>query len=69
MYAAADNAVVLPGHTRVDAAAFYRVSERLRLQLNVENLTDREHYASAHNNNNITPGTPRAWYLGLRMAF
>lgn len=69
MYAAADNAVLLPGYTRVDAAAFYRVSERLRLQLNVENLTDREHFASAHNNNNITPGTPRAWYLGLRMAF
>lgn len=69
MYAAADNAVVLPGHTRVDAAVFYTVSERLRLQLNVENLTDRDHFASAHNNNNITPGTPRAWYLGLRMAF
>lgn len=69
MYAAADNAVVLPGYTRLDAAAFYTVNERLRLQLNVENLTDREHFASAHNNNNITPGTPRAWYVGLRLAF
>jgi catecholate siderophore receptor len=69
MYAAADNAVVLPGYTRIDAALFYRVNASLQLQLNVENLLDREHYASAHNNNNITPGTPRAWYLGLNMAF
>jgi catecholate siderophore receptor len=60
MFAAADNLVTLDGFTRVDAAVFYAPTERLRLQLNVENLLDEEYYPNAHNNNNITPGSPLA---------
>ena len=48
----------LPGFTRVDAALFYTVSEKLELQLNVENLLDESYFSDAHNNNNITPGAP-----------
>ena len=69
MYAAADNAVVLPGYTRVDAAVFYAVNANLKLQLNVENLLDEEYYASAHTNNNITPGAPRGYYLTASFKF
>lgn len=65
MYAAADNAVTLPEFTRVDAAVFFTASERLQLQLNVENLLDAEYYPNAHNNNNITPGSPRAVRAGV----
>ena len=39
-------------------------TERLRAQVNVENLLDTDYFASAHNNNNITPGAPR----GVRFA-
>ncbi|HEU4516636.1 MAG TPA: TonB-dependent siderophore receptor [Steroidobacteraceae bacterium] len=60
MFAAADNLVELPGFTRVDAGVFYTPNERLRMQLNVENLFDEEYYPNAHNNNNITPGSPPA---------
>jgi catecholate siderophore receptor len=60
MFAAIDDAVTLPSFTRVDAAAYYRVDQRLRLQANVENLFDRTYFATAHSNNNITPGSPRA---------
>ena len=60
MFAASDNLVKLPEFTRVDAGVFYTPSERLRMQVNVENLLDERYYPNAHNNNNITPGSPPA---------
>ncbi|MET0535958.1 MAG: TonB-dependent siderophore receptor [Steroidobacter sp.] len=69
MFAAADNLVTLPGFTRVDAALFYRLSERLRMQVNVENLLDEQYYANAHSNNNITPGSPVAVRASLTANF
>ena len=48
----------LPAFTRVDAALFFKASDRLELQVNVENLLDEEYFSDAHNNNNITPGAP-----------
>lgn len=49
---------VLPGYTRYDAAIYGKFSESLRLQVNLENLTNKEYALSAHNNNNIVPGSP-----------
>lgn len=69
VYVSTDNAVVLPDFTRFDAAVFYTLNDSLRVQLNVENLLDEEYYASAHSNNNITPGSPRAFRLGLNLRF
>ncbi|MDM8347572.1 TonB-dependent siderophore receptor [Pseudomonas sp. sp1636] len=69
VFAAADNKVVLPSFTRVDAAVYYTVSPQLRLQLNVENLLNEEYYASAHGNNNIMPGSPLAVGLSGNVAF
>ena len=69
VYVATDNAVKLPSFTRVDAAAFYNVNDKLRMQLNVENLFDEDYYASAHSNNNLLPGSPRAVRLGLSYWF
>lgn len=59
IFAAIDNSVTLPAWTRFDAALFTPSLRGLRAQVNVENLFDRTYYASAHNNNNITPGAPR----------
>jgi catecholate siderophore receptor len=69
MYASADNLVALPEFTRVDAGVFYAPSERLRMQLNVENLFDEDYYPNAHNNNNITPGSPLAVRVGVTASF
>jgi catecholate siderophore receptor len=69
MFAAIDNTVVLPGFTRLDAAAYYTLTRAIRLQANVENLLDRTYYANADNNTNISPGFPRALRLGLTAAF
>ncbi|MCZ7593591.1 MAG: TonB-dependent siderophore receptor [Hyphomicrobium sp.] len=65
MYANIDNTVTLPGFARVDAALFWDINENIEAQLNVENVFDTEYYATAHNNNNITPGSPQAYYLTL----
>lgn len=69
MFTSTDNLVMLPAFTRVDAAGFVTLSARLRAQLHVENLLDRRYYASAHSNNNITPGSPRALRLALTASF
>lgn len=69
VFAATSNTVRLPGYARLDAAVFWKPSEDLRLQLNVENLLDREYFPTAHTNTNISPGSPRAFTLGLHYGF
>lgn len=49
---------ILPGFARVDAALFWKATDKMQLQLNVENLTNKDYVASAHTNNNLTPGAP-----------
>lgn len=68
-FAATDNTQVLPSFTRVDAALFYAVNDTVDLQLNVENLLDEDYFASANSNNNITPGSPRAFRVALTSRF
>lgn len=60
MFASADNTIRIPDFTRVDAALFAKLTNHVRAQLNIENLFDVNYYASVHNNNNITPGSPIA---------
>ena len=52
------NTAVLPSYTRVDAAAWYKVSERLRLQLKVENLTDELYFPYSHSTHQASVGAP-----------
>jgi len=70
MFAATDSGVppaptILPGYTRVDAAAFFTLTDKIRLQVNIENVLDKKYYVNADNNNNISPGSPRAFHIGL----
>lgn len=69
IFANVDNAVELPAFTRFDAAVYWTLAPALQLQLNIENLTDRRYFASAHNNNNISPGTPRSAWIGVNYRF
>jgi catecholate siderophore receptor len=64
-FASISNAVTLPGFTRVDAAIYYTLNERFEAQLNVENLFDETYFGTAHNDNNITPGSPRAFRVSV----
>lgn len=69
MFAAVDNTVVLPGYVRADAALFYSVTEKMRFQLNVENVLGRVYFVHADSNTNISPGSPRAVRAGLVARF
>ena len=57
-FADGGNTTVLPSFTRLDAAAYYDVSDSLRLQVNIENLTDTDYFPSAHTDDQITVGAP-----------
>ena len=52
------NTAVLPGYVRLDAAAFYDVSDTLRLQVNIENLTDELYFPNAHSTHQVSVGAP-----------
>lgn len=60
-----DNSVEVPDYTRLDAAAYYQLSNGARLQLNIENLTDEEYFPDAHSNSNISTGRPLNARLSL----
>lgn len=66
---AAGSRTELPSFTRVDGALYFNLTENLDAQLNVENIFDEKYYASAHNDNNISPGSPRAFYFGVTSRF
>ena len=55
---AASGSTKLPGYTRYDAAVFAKLSDKLDLQVNIENLTNKDYIISSHNNNNLLPGSP-----------
>jgi len=69
MYASISNAVVLPGFTRVDAAVYAQLTDKVRAQVNVENLTDEGYFPTSHGDNNILPGSPRAVRVSLTASF
>jgi catecholate siderophore receptor len=69
MYAALDNRVTLPAYTDADAALYLTLGRNVRAQAFVENLFDTEYYETAHSNNNISPGSSRAFRLSLMTGF
>ena len=52
------NTATLPSYTRVDASAYYDISDDLRVQLNVENLTDELYFPNAHSTHQVTVAAP-----------
>jgi catecholate siderophore receptor len=69
MYSSTSNAVTLPGYVRADAALFYRASDAVQLQVNVENLADTRYIATANSDSNISPGSPRSVTVSLHLDF
>ena len=69
VFAAIDDTVILPGYTDVDAAVYALLAQRVRLQVNAENVFNRTFYVNADNNTNISPGSPRAVRVGLVVGF
>ncbi len=51
-------AEVLPAYTRIDASAYYDFSDKIRLQFNIENLTDTRYFPHAHSTHQASVGAP-----------
>ena len=69
MFTAIDDTVTLPGYTKVDAAVYVPITEKIRLQAHFENLLNTKFYLNADSNNNISPGSPRGVRVGLIARF
>ena len=52
------NSATLPGYTRFDASAFFDFSDTMRIQINVENLTDELYFPNAHSTHQVSVGAP-----------
>ena len=52
------SSTTVPDYTRVDAGIYYDVSDTLRVQLNVENLTDELYFPHSHSTHQISVGAP-----------
>lgn len=52
------SSLMLPAYTRFDASAYYDVSDTLRVQLNVENLTDETYFPNSHSDHQASVGAP-----------
>ena len=69
IFTATDNTVILPDFFRADVTGFFNVNSRFAVQLNVENVFNVDYYQFANGNNNITPGSPTAFRVGLTTRF
>ena len=52
------NTAILPSYVRLDAAAYYDLTDNLRLQVNLENLTDELYFPNSHSTHQVSVGAP-----------
>ncbi|MFN2565998.1 MAG: TonB-dependent siderophore receptor [Gemmatimonadaceae bacterium] len=69
MFAAIDNKVTVPSFVEFNGAVYMTLARNVRVQAYLENLSNVTYYVTAHNNNNISPGSPRALRLALVTGF
>jgi catecholate siderophore receptor len=68
-FASISNAVTVKGYTRFDGAVYFNANDNFGVQLNIENLFDKDYYVFANSDSNITPGSPRGAYLSMNVKF
>ena len=64
-----DGTQMLPAYTRLDAAVYYELSENLRLQVNMENLTDKLYFPHSHSTHQVSVGRERNIRLSISRSF
>ena len=61
--------LVLPKFTRVDLGAYYRLSNGLQLQANIENLNDELYFPHSHSTHQASVGEPFNARISIRKEF
>lgn len=59
----------LPAYTTVDALAYWRINEALRVNLNVTNIFDKDYYDRSLSTVWVSPGAPRTALASLNLRF
>ena len=68
-FAAIDNRVTLPSFVELDGGLYLTFTRNVRAQAYLENVFGARYYPTAHNNNNISPGSPRAIRVAIASGF
>ena len=72
-YADSMNTANVPGYVVWNAMASYQVTDAIRLQLNIQNITDVEYFAGAYfsdpTENHVIPGQGRVFTLNTSFSF
>ena len=61
--------LLLPDYTRVDAAVYYELSNDIKFQLNLENLSDEVYFPHSHSTHQVAVGESRNIRFSLRKDF
>ena len=61
--------LVLPKFTRVDLGFYYRLSNGLQLQANIENLNDELYFPHSHSTHQVSVGEPFNAHISIRKEF
>ena len=64
-----NSALVLPGYSRIDFAAFYNLSSDVTVRLNLENLTDKLYFPHSHSTHQASVGEPLNARLSITKKF
>lgn len=67
-YTSFNNSVKLPGYARADAMGYYQAGN-YRVQLNLNNVTNKNYYPTAKGDNEIMPAEPRSLVASLSVDF
>ncbi|GAA0494957.1 TonB-dependent siderophore receptor [Pigmentiphaga sp. GD03639] len=59
----------IPGYTRFDAMAAYRINRNVSLQLNLMNLTDKRYFTTTYSTHYASVGAGRAAILNLNLKY
>jgi iron complex outermembrane receptor protein len=65
----ASGSFMLPAYTTARALAYWQFTPKMRLSLNINNLFNKQYYASSYSSVWITPGDERSAVLGLQIKF
>ena len=68
-FASISNTVLTPAWTRIDGAVFAKLSDKLDLQLNLENAFRKRYIAAAGSDNNLIPANGRTLRATLHTGF
>ncbi len=66
IFTSTNNLVTLPGYARFDASLSWRSENHYEIAFNLKNIFNRKYYETAHNDLQITPGSPVNGSITLR---